>query len=206
MRFPAFLRDASVASSTASWVPDPEGYAYQDLQSDREDLRRTTFMRASDALVVRGVPPPDAETLWNFTTMAAPPPVKDDIEAELEDDLVDEIARAMKRRPLMNRLAHVQSAYGELPSVLLPSAAPSVPPPIPQTYAAPLALEPDDQVSIDQLMEEFEEETKTPTSAEWLGKARRERSRARLRNLTGWLATIAIGGSIILITAMMLQH
>lgn len=206
MRFPAFLRDASVASSTASWVPDPDGYAYQDLQSNRQDLRRTTFMRASDALVVRGVPPPDAETLWNFTTMAAHPPVKDDTEAELEDDLVDEIARAMKRRPLMNRLAHVQSAYGELPSVLLPSAAPSVPPPIPQTYAAPLALEPDHSVSIDQLMEEFEEETTTPTSAEWLGKARRERSRARLRNLTGWLATIAIGGGIILTTMMMLQH
>jgi hypothetical protein len=168
-------------------------------------------MRASDALVVRGVPPPDAETLWNFTSMAAHVPVKDDIDAELEDDLVDEIARAMHRRPLMNRLAHVQAAYGEQPAAVRPSPAPSVPPPIPQTQAAPLALElelePDDTVSIDQLMEEFEEwETTTPTSAEWLGKARRERARARLRNLTGWLATIAIGGSIILITMIMLQH
>jgi hypothetical protein len=168
-------------------------------------------MRASDALVVRGVPPPDAETLWNFTTMTAPAPVKDDLDAELEDDLVDEISRAMHRRPLMNRLAHVQAAYGELPAAVRPSPAPSVPPPIPQSHAAPLELgiefEADDSVSIDQLMEEFEElETTTPTSAEWLGKARRERSRARLRNLTGWLATIAIGGSIILITMIMLQH
>jgi hypothetical protein len=162
-------------------------------------------MRASDALVVRGVPPPDADTLWNFTTMASHAQVNDG--TELEDDLVDEIARAMQRRPLMNRLAHVQAAYSELPIAAPPAPMPSVPPPIPRARAAPLAPEPDDRVSIDQLMEEFEDlETTTPTSAEWVGKARRERSRARLRNLTGWLATIAIGGSIIVTTMVMLQH
>ena len=44
-----------------------------------------------------------------------------------------------------------------------------------------------------------------PSSAEWLGKAQRERSRARLRNVAAWVATLAIGASIIATTALMLQ-
>jgi hypothetical protein len=49
------------------------------------------------------------------------------------------------------------------------------------------------------------ERTSPPRSAAWLGKARRERNRARLMNAFAWLSTVAIGGTIIASTIVALQ-
>jgi hypothetical protein len=49
------------------------------------------------------------------------------------------------------------------------------------------------------------ERTTPPRSADWLGKARRERNRARLMNAFAWLSTVAIGGTIIASTIVALQ-
>jgi len=49
------------------------------------------------------------------------------------------------------------------------------------------------------------ERTSPPRSAAWLGKARRERNRARLMNALAWLSTVAIGGTIIASTIVALQ-
>ena len=46
----------------------------------------------------------------------------------------------------------------------------------------------------------------TPPSAEWLGKARRERNRARLNNAIAWVATLIIGGSIVMAAMLMLPR
>ena len=46
----------------------------------------------------------------------------------------------------------------------------------------------------------------SPPAAEWLGKARRERTRARLRNGLAWVATLAIGGGIVAATMLMLPQ
>jgi hypothetical protein len=45
-----------------------------------------------------------------------------------------------------------------------------------------------------------------PPSVAWLGKARRQRNRARLRNALAWLATLAIGGGIVAGTMLMLAR
>jgi len=133
--------------------------------------------------------------------MPAHAPVKEDEPRnDLERDLAEEIARAMQRRPpLMNRLAEVGPA---------PAGATDHMPPlsITEESADPPHLNGATSAPIEQLMEELGEPVTTPAStAEWLGKARRERSRARLRNAAAWLATLIIGGSIISMTVLMLH-
>jgi hypothetical protein len=56
-------------------------------------------------------------------------------------------------------------------------------------------------------MEEFGETlgAEPPASAEWLNKAQRERRRARWRTLFAWIATLAIGATIIAATLQALQ-
>lgn len=140
--------------------------------------------------------------------MAAHAKLKDDHSNEFDRNLAEDIARAMQHRPLMSRLARIEAAYAELPGVLPPRAA-SAPPPIPANQDAPpspLAANGAPATPIDQLMEEFGAETTTPpSSAEWLGKARRERNRARMRNVAAWFATLTIGGTIIALTTLMIK-
>lgn len=136
-----------------------------------------------------------------------------DAGADLEHDLVENIARAMKSRPLMRRLANVEvPPIGDLPPLEIEAEPP--PPehlPDPERVAETPAPEPtptaEDPLAIfRQRLEEAEDSwTMPPSSAEWLGKAQRERARARLRNAAAWLATLIIGGSIITATALMLQ-
>lgn len=116
--------------------------------------------------------------------MTAHASTKDHISSdEFERDLAEEIARAMQRRPLIGRLAGASRASEE------PALARATP-------------------TMDQLMEEdFGEPVTTPAStAEWLGKARRERNRARVSNAVAWLATLVIGGAIISATMLLLPQ
>jgi hypothetical protein len=121
--------------------------------------------------------------------MTAHATTKDDMSSdELERNLAEEIARAMQRKPLMGRLAGTTSADGGRSGE--------------ETFGGPAPP------SIDQLMEEdFGEPVTTPAStAEWLGKARRERNRARVSNAVAWLATLVIGGAIISATVLLLPQ
>jgi hypothetical protein len=153
----------------------------------------------------------EADSAWNFIPAdpTADPSASLTEDPELERYLVEEIARAKRRRPLMKRLANVEAAYSaDLPSFLAKAAAPAVPPPLPSLHAvpqsAPMAVA--NGAPIDRLMDEFHDEcTAPPQSAEWLDNARRERRRGRLRALVAWIATVAIGTTVIAVTMQALK-
>lgn len=153
----------------------------------------------------------EADTAWNFISADpnADPSASLTEDPELERYLVEEIARAKRRRPLMKRLAHVEAAYSaDLPSFLAGATAPAVPPPLPSLQPIPESGAPATATGtpIDQLMEDFREEcTAPPQSAEWLDNARRERRRGRLRALVAWIATVAIGTTVIAVTMQALK-
>jgi hypothetical protein len=152
-----------------------------------------------DAYIASG--PPEPESSWNFIPADADASSALTEDPELERYLVEEIARATRRRPLMKRLAHVEAAYAELPGMKPGTEAPTNPPPLPSLDPAPQMPAPAYGAPIHQLMEDFREECTTPpASAEWLDKAQRDRRRARLRTLLAWIATLAIGAAIIAAT------
>jgi hypothetical protein len=168
------------------------------------------FVRASGAFVVRGVPPPQPEQSWNFTTMAAQAQFQEDLSIDLERSLAEDIARAMQHRPLMSRLARIEATYAdEVPGVLPARITETTrPPPIPVNDTPPPlpAMNGSAAMPIDQLMEEFgADEPTLPSPAEWLGKARREHAHARLRNIAGWFATLTIGGSLIALATLIIK-
>lgn len=139
--------------------------------------------------------------------MAAHAQIQDDNSIDFERNLAEDIARAMQHRPLMSRLARIEADYGDVPGVL-PARAAATPPPIPASNGSPetLAANGAPAMPIDQLMEEFGAETPTlPSSAEWLGKARREHARARARSVAAWFATLTIGGSLIALVALIIK-
>jgi len=132
--------------------------------------------------------------------------------------LADEIARAMHYRPLMSRLARVETAFTEPDGTSAPplvtdgafaaagaAIADSAPPPIPQSAAA-LPATFAYSASIEELIADAADSvTSVPPTADWLDKARRERQRARMRNVGAWLTTLAIAGSIFAAALLMLR-
>jgi hypothetical protein len=190
--------------SAASFAP-ASGAGALDLDPISRDLLERASGSELDAL-------PPTDTPWNFISQDAEAATttepEEEHDPELERYLVQEIARASRRRPLMKRLERVESAYAELPGNLPASAgAPPMPPPLPSLDVAPAPASPAFIAPIDQLMEQFGEnlDTDPPPSAEWLETARRERRQARHRTAFAWIATLAIGAAIIAATMQALQ-
>ncbi len=211
MRAPTVrVRDASVALPTVT-APFPR----QDLalyRSEAMPLRRDLSSRVLSESVMSGVAHPHPVTSRNSATMAAQanPNLHEPIQSER--DLAAGIARVMHQRPLMNRLARVESAYAGVP--------PDKGPPQPREHSSPPVLRqppmPSKPVGTTSSQTQAahgatserqpqRERTSPPRSADWLGKARRERNRARLMNAFAWLSTVAIGGTIIASTIVALQ-
>jgi hypothetical protein len=129
--------------------------------------------------------------------------------SDQQHDLVESIARAMRKPPLMRRLASIEAEFAgnEQPAA---HAAP-VPPPVPaaaiESAAVGSLAAASDLEAVKRRVEEADAGfVMPPHSAEWLGKARRERNRAILHNVAAWFATLFIGGTIIAATALMLQR
>ncbi len=216
MRAPAVrVRDASVALPTVT-APFPR----QDLSlysSKSMPLRRDLSSRVLSESVMSGVAHPHPVTSRNPATMAAQanPNLHEPIQSER--DLAVEIARVMHQRPLMNRLARVESAYAGAPPDKGPppdqgSAQPrehSSPPvlqqPMPSKPVGTTSSQTQAAHGATIERQPQRERTSPPRSAAWLGKARRERNRARLMNAFAWLSTVAIGGTIIASTIVALQ-
>jgi hypothetical protein len=132
--------------------------------------------------------------------MAAQAELKDFV-PDSERMLAQEIAKAMQP-PLMSRLARVQSTFTGLaePDHEAHATPPKkIPPPIP-------APPPPSPALMDFMADDPDAGFSTPPSIAWLGKARRERNRARLSNALAWLATLAIGGGIVGGTMLMLAR
>lgn len=213
------VRDASVALPTVT-APFPR----QDLSlysSKSMPLRRDLSLRVLSESVMSGVAYPHPVTSRNPATMAAQanPNLHEPIQSER--DLAAEIARVMHQRPLMNRLARVDSAYAGAPPDEGPpdKGPPDEVPAQPREHSAPPVLQqpmPSKPVGTTSSQTQAahgatierqpqRERTSPPRSADWLGKARRERNRARLMNAFAWLSTVAIGGTIIASTIVALQ-
>lgn len=162
-----------------------------------------------------GVVPPQPESRGISAAMSAHAELKDTV-PESERALAQEIAKAMQP-PLMSRLARLQGSFGELTSVDAMEeapAAPVVPPPVPAPQL-PIAAQPAAAIAArlapspalrDLMADDPDACFSAPPSAAWLGKARRERNRARLRNALAWLATLAIGGGIVAATMLALPR
>lgn len=207
--FPSVTGDAFMSSTFASVAPTSGLAALEQDPVGRDLLQRSSVPAAGEA-PAQGAPA--TEPLWNFIPMDAETgphtPEPEDHDPELERYLVEEIARAKRRRPLMRRLERVEEAYAELPGKLPGTHPPSEPPPLPPLGSgAHESPAPANGAHIDQLMEEFGDAcAPPPASAEWLAKAQRERRRARLRAFFAWIATLAIGAGIIAATMEMLQR
>jgi hypothetical protein len=194
------VRRAPEAPPSSFYPPDPrEGDGIGKI------LRLPRVQRASAAAASGGAPHSHGEALWNFVSMHGQLD-DDDATRESARGLAEEIAKAMHHRPLMSRLARIESQFGVVPSARGATPAATTPPALPvgrDEPAAPPAL----SASIDELMEEFGESVSSPPkSVEWLGKARRERNRRRLHNVAAWLATLTIGGSIVATTILLLHR
>ncbi len=211
MRAPTVrVRDASVALPTVT-APFPR----QDLSlysSKSMPLRRDLSSRVLSESVMSGVAHPHPVTSRNPATMAAQanPNLHEPIQSER--DLAAEIARVMHQRPLMNRLARVESAYAGAPpdkESAQPREQSSPPvlrqPPMPSKPVGTTSSQTQAAHGATIERQPQRERTTPPRSAAWLGKARRERNRARLMNAFAWLSTVAIGGTIIASTIVALQ-
>lgn len=193
------FRDASVAFPNAVTAPYPR----QDrllYSSKSMPMRREPPSRVIPESVVSGVVQPHPATSRNPAIMATQADANLHEPIQSERDLAAEIASVMHQGPLMNRLARVETAYsGVQPDK--GSAQPQAPSQTtcPTSSSAQAAKRAPVERSAQQ------ERTSPPRSAEWLGKARRERNRARLTNAFAWLSTVAIGGTIIASTILALQ-
>lgn len=162
---------------------------------------------------LRGVPAPETKPRGTTTAMAAAAELKDSV-PESERALAQQIAEAMQP-PLMSRLARIKSSFDEDDELELETPAlAETPPPIPDSdsglIVAPFEADaPSTPLPLSPAMRDFIADDpdvgfSTPPSAEWLGKARRERNRARLSNALAWLATLLIVGAIVSGTMMLL--
>ena len=211
MRAPAVrVRDASVALPIVT-APLPRQNRSQ-YSSKSMPLRRELSSRVLSESVMSGVAQPHPVTSRNPATMAAQanPNLHEPIQSER--DLAAEIARAIHQRPLMNRLARVESTYAGAPPDKGSAQPPehSSPPvlqqqPMPSKPVGTTSSQTQAAHGATIERQPQRERTSPPRSADWLGKARRERNRARLMNAVAWLSPVAFGGAIIASTIVALQ-
>ncbi len=150
-----------------------------------------------------GVFTPQPKPRGISAAMAAQAERKDTV-PESERALAQEIAKAMQP-PLMSRLARIQRSFGEPAEAGThdsPAPAAGTPLPVPEGAAPP----PMSAAMRDLIADDPDAGFSTPPSAAWLGKARRERNRARLNNAIAWVATLIIGGSIVMAAMLMLPR
>jgi len=203
------VRSASIVLPTivnASYPP--QDWSHHGSRS--APLRGESPSRALSESTVNSVVQPHPAISRTPDTMATQADGNLHEPTQSERDLAAEIARAMHRRPLMNRLARIESAHaGVLPENGLtqsgqPSSAPILSPPPMPSHAAVATSSPAQAAPIDSVQNHWEGFS-PPGSTEWLSKARRERNRSRLKNGLAWLSTVAIGGMIIASTILALQ-
>jgi len=221
----AHPRDASVASIPASCAGPATGPVLprdRSFTSQKSSLfPRVSLTSASPEPFVLSVSEPLTASKWIAATMDSKARTKRAEPTADEAQLADEIARAMHDRPLMSRLQRVGHAYPAEPnSNVYPLRGPmnpglaAQPPPIPAYAYEPNRFEAAERAALDTNetaavfgfhADNDDVVVVPPPSAEWLEKARRDRSIARLRDVLAWVATVAIGGAIISATMLIMN-
>jgi hypothetical protein len=149
----------------------------------------TQLRNASDAFQFAGEP-----------AMAAQAQVKPDFDGAGDRQLADDIARAMRHRPLMSRLGRVDAVNAKTPAAaarVLPLAAvadAAEPPPV----AA-------DPRSIEEVIDDLGYTASPPPSAQWLDTARRAHRAERRRHAIAWVTTLGIAGAIVASASLLLR-
>jgi hypothetical protein len=138
--------------------------------------------------------------------MAAPAQVKPDFDGPEDRQLADDIARVMQHRPLMSRLARVETVHGDAAAVVAKSATrlaplPSAPAPA-ETSPPPLQADPR---SLEEVIDDLDHVASPPPSAAWLDNARREHRHERTRNAMAWVTTLGIAGTIVAFAFLLLR-
>jgi hypothetical protein len=148
----------------------------------------TQLRNASDAFQFEGEP-----------AMAAQAQVKPDFDGADDRQLADDIARAMRHRPLMSRLGRVDAVNAKTPAAAVrvaPLAA------VPDAEPPPVATDPR---SLEEVIDDLGYEASPPPSAEWLEKARREQRAERRRHALAWVTTLGIAGTIVASASLLLR-
>ena len=161
-------------------------------RSGRPHLRLvagTQLRNASDAFQFEGDP-----------AMAAHAQVKPDFDGADDRQLADDIARAMRHRPLMSRLGRVDAVNAKTP-VAAVRATPLA--------AVPDAAEPppvaEDPRSIEEVIDDLGYAASPPPSAQWLDKARSAQRAERRRHAIAWVTTLGIAGAIVASASLLLH-
>ncbi len=137
--------------------------------------------------------------------MSANARVKPDFDGPEDRQLADDIARAMHHRPLMKRLARVESSHGKAAEFVAKSAkeAAVATPALPAASDMPLTTA--DPRSIEELIDDLGHVAKTPPSADWLENARRANREMRKRHAIAWVTTLGIAVAIVGLAALLLR-
>lgn len=149
---------------------------------------------ASDAFHFEGEPP-----------MAAPAQVKPDFDSAEDRQLADDIARVMHHRPLMSRLARVETAHGDAAGAVAKSAMRLAPAPAAPTETEGPPPLPADPRSIEEVIDDLGYAASPPPTAAWLDKARRSQQKERARHAVAWVTTLAIAGVIVAAAGLLLR-
>jgi hypothetical protein len=135
--------------------------------------------------------------------MAASAQVKPDFDGPEDRQLADDIARVMHHRPLMSRLARVESAH-EGAAGFVAKTAKRAAPVEPATAEGPPPM-PSDPRSIEEVIDDLGYSASPPPSAEWLDNARLAHREERRRQALGWLTTLAIATTIVATAFLLLR-
>jgi hypothetical protein len=145
---------------------------------------------AFDAFHLRGELPMNAR--------AQPKPDFDGLE---DRQLADDIASVMHHRPLLSRLARVESSHAAAAGFVA-NLAPQADDEAVGAAAAPAEIDPR---SIEEVIDDLPNIVSSPPSARWLENARQEHRRARTRHAVAWVTTLGIASTIILFALLLLR-
>lgn len=142
----------------------------------------------------------DAFHFRGETPLSAQAQLVADFDGPEDRQLADDIARVMQHRPLMSRLARVETSHGDAAGFVAKASPPSAaeaPAETSETAA--------DARSIEEVIDDLPNIVSSPASARWLEKARQDHRRERNRHAIAWATTLAIASAIILATLLLLR-
>jgi len=127
-----------------------------------------------------------------------------DLDGPEDRQLADDIARVMHHRPLLSRLAQVDSVHGGGADMVARSA-PQAPPEAAELPIDAAAVAETDPRSIEEVLDDIGHVASPPPSARWLDNARSAHRKAQVRHAIAWATTLGIALTIIGVALLLLR-